>query len=512
MTKEKVKSLLDPSEQEIRLSFTNYKLLKRDEFNLTGSHIYFVKGCNEVGKTSILTALRAAMEMKDDTPQKVTLGETDGVCEFTIPGPDGKMYNVVYEFTDTTTKFVIFDEEGNKISKITDMRNIFKYNHVDATSFISWSRTAEGRRKQKEYILELLPAESYLQYKDLETKEGELFNQRTKANKDLDDAKLLLKNEELTSEEKEIQKNLKVAEEQLKKREVEFESLTKVDNKIQEVVNQMIQVEAKISRVNNDSLVYIQNIENLNKVSNSNIVEYENRIKELQTKIEVEKTSIQSNFNSIQLREKTVTDLIEPDTKILSQLKINKEALELEKGKGVDPEKLNKLSVSVETGRAYVNRAKTLTEKLVKFDGFKAKSDTLTEKVDNLTKEITELRTGKEKVILEGKFPVDNLSFDEEGYLTISGLRFDEHQTCESDTILIVAQLLCKMNITPIQILGDASLLDYNKLDKLYEIAEANGKIMFVDEIDRTLDKLVIVGYEKKNKDKEEKKSTKPLF
>jgi len=163
MTKElKTKSLLDPSESEIRLSFHNYKLLKKEEFNLSGSHIYFIKGPNNTGKSSILFALRAAMECKDETHTKVTEGETEGVNEYTIPGPDGKMYNIVYEFTDTTTKFVIFDEEGNKISKITDMRNIFKYNHVDATSFISWSRTAEGRRKQKEYILELLPVSYYL--------------------------------------------------------------------------------------------------------------------------------------------------------------------------------------------------------------------------------------------------------------------------------------------------------------------------------------------------------------
>jgi hypothetical protein len=99
--------------------------------------------------------------------------------------------------------------------------------------------------------------------------------------------------------------------------------------------------------------------------------------------------------------------------------------------------------------------------------------------------------------------------FDDEGYLTINGLRFDEKQTCESDTILLVAQLMCKMNDTPIQIIGDASLLDYNKLDKLYDIAEANGKIMFVDEIDRSLDKLVIVGYEKKHKDEEVKEKKK---
>lgn len=511
MTKKETKQLIDVSETEIRLSFHNYKLLKKEEFNLSGSHIYFVKGMNEVGKTSILQALRSAMEIKDDTHKKVTLGETEGSCEFTIPGPDGKMYNIVYEFTDTSTKFVIFDEEGNKISKITDMRNIFKYNHVDATSFIGWSKTAEGRRKQKEYILELLPSASYLQYKELETKEGELFNQRTKANKDLDDAKLLQKNEELTSEEKDVQKNLKAAEEQLKKREIELEEMTKVDTKLTDVINRMIQIEAKLNNAKGDHDVFVRGTEASKRSSLDNITYYENQVKEIQAKIEVEKNNVVKYDKDIAKRKKEVDTLLAPDERELLSLTDQRKVLEGNKGKP-DPEKVAKLTLSVENGRAYVNKAKNLTDKLAKFDVFKAKSDTLSESVENLTKEITELRKAKETVILKGEFPVENLSFDEEGYLTINGLRFDEHQTCESDTILIVAQLLCKMNITPIQILGDASLLDYNKLDKLYDIAEANGKIMFVDEIDRTLDKLVIVGYEKKNKEEKESKPTKTLF
>ena len=511
MTKEvKKKSLIDVSETEIRLSFHNYKLLKKEEFNLSGSHIYFVKGPNEKGKSSILFALRAAMEIKDETFQKVTVGEVDGVNEFTIPGPDGKMYNIVYEFTDSTTKFVIFDEEGNKISKITDMRNIFKYNHVDATSFIGWSKTAEGRRKQKEYILELLPSDSYLQYKECENKETELFDKRTKANKELEGANLLCKNEELTTEEKDIQRNLKAAEKQLKEREIELAELTQVDTKLTEIINSMIQLEAKINRVKNDHDVFVRGTEASNKVCSDNITYYEKQIKELEAKIVEEKKSIEKGQKDIDKRKKEVDSLIAPDEKELLSLIDQRKILEGNKGKP-DPEKVGKLTLSVENGRAYVNKAKNLTDKLIKYDGFKAKSDILTESVENLTKEITKLRADKEKIIVEGKFPVENLSFDEDGYLTINGLRFDEHQTCESDTILIVAQLLCKMNITPIQILGDASLLDYNKLDKLYDIAEQNGKIMFVDEIDRTLDKLVIVGYEKKNKE-EQKKPTKTLF
>ena len=483
-TKEKV--LINPSEQEIKLSFTNYKLLKKEEFDLKGSHIYFVKGCNEVGKSSILFALKAAMEIRDDTPQKVTLGETEGINNFTIPGPDGKMYNVVYEFTDATTKFVIFDEDGNKISKITEMRNIFKYNHVDATSFIAWSNTAEGRRKQKDYILQLLPSGSYIKFKDLEAKEDTDFKLRTQKNKDLENALQLTKEFVLTEEEKVIQKNLEPAQKQLKLREEEYNKTLQSDLELNNVIYLISTLDQSIKRLNDD-------------------------IEDIQ--LEIKQLTERLNLKMQELVEyNTKHKQAEEQYKILN-----------EKQKVIDSTK-EKLRLSVENGREYVSKAKELSVKLAKFTTFKEKSDTLFTECADLTQAIESIREQKEKIITEGKFPVDNLSFDQEGYLTINGLRFDEHQTCESDTILIVAQLLCKMNISPIQILGDASLLDYKKLDKLYDIAEQNGKIMFVDEIDRTLDKLVIVGYErhekvelaekkvKSTKTKKEDKTNKDLF
>jgi hypothetical protein len=468
-TKEKV--LIDPSEQEIKLTFHNYKLLKHEEFNLQGSHIYFVKGPNETGKSSILFALRAAMEIKDDTHQKVSIGESEGLNEFSIPGPDGRMYNVVYEFTDATTKFVIFDEDGNKISKITEMRNIFKYNHVDATSFIAWSNTAEGRRKQKDYILQLLPSGSYIKFKDLEQEEDRQFKLRTQKNKDLESATQLQNEFILTEEEKVIQRNLEPAQKQLKLREEEYNTVLNSTNELELAVDK------------------VKILQNKNSVLTEDINDINNEIEKLQRRLQDKTDELK---RSLKLFEE-----VNNSYNMLLESKLDNES------------KKEKLRLSVENGREYVNRSKSLNEKLAKFATFKEKSDTLFTECADLTQAIESIREQKEKIITEGKFPVENLSFDQEGYLTINGLRFDEHQTCESDTILIVAQLLCKMNISPIQILGDASLLDYNKLDKLYDIAEANGKIMFVDEIDRTLDKLVIVGYEKKDKTSKKAPTTK---
>lgn len=456
------KELISPTELEIRLSFHNYKLLKKEEFTLKGSHIYFVKGCNEVGKSSILNALRAAHEIKDDTPQKVTKGEVEGVNEFTIPGPDNKMYNIVYEFTDSTTKFVVFDEDGNKISKITDMRNIFRYNHVDASEFISWSNTKEGRRKQKELILQLLPPQAYVEYTQLDNAEEEDYNKRTAVNKYIDSANKLIEEYTLTEAELTCAGNLQRAIVQLEKKEKELDSINNSNNELNTVL-------FKLQALENDYNNYINGIREID----NEIIELENKRKEY----------------------------IEASGTIKTQLELNKVNYTLlEKEMNEKDIKKDQLIQTVKNGRDYVSNARIADDKLTKFKSYKVKLQEHLSVAESLTESIQSYRISKEGIITQSKFPVDNLMFDDEGYLTINGLRFDEKQTCESDTILLVAQLMCKMNDTPIQIIGDASLLDYNKLDRLYDIAEANGKIMFVDEIDRSLDKLVIVGYEKKHK------------
>ena len=459
---EKKSQLIDPSEQEIVLSFTNYKLLKKEDFTLKGSNIYFVKGPNEVGKTSVLNAIKAALEIKDDTKQKVTKGEVEGVNEFVFPGADGKPYRVKYEFTDASTKFVMFDPEGNKISKVTDMRGIFKYNHVDATEFISWSHTAEGRRKQKELILNLLPPEKYVEYMDLENAITEDFNKRTIVSKSIAVKESLLKEYKVSSEDQQFVDNHQAAINLLQKKREEHNQL---------ILNapDRIAVEEKLSALNNT----LSN-------NTSMLTDIEEQIKRLQERHKL-------------LTESNVT--VKKDIEVLNNTlsKIEKDEVEYNT-------KYNAVIESIKKGEAYVLKSTEVINRKKKYDETYAQYNTLVEDEKALTDKISLHRKEKEKIITNSNFPVENLSFDENGYLTINGFLFDENQVCESDVILLVAQILCRINDNPIQVIGDASLLDFKKLDKLYDIAKENGKIMFVDEIDRNLDKLVIVGYEKHDK------------
>jgi len=484
--------LIDPKEHEIKLSFHNYKLLKKKDFNLKGSCIYFVKGPNGVGKTTILNGLKAAQEIKDDTPEKVTRGEAEGRNEFNIPGPDGKTYMVAYEFDQNKVKFIVIDQDGNKISRITDMREIFGYQHISAKEFISWSRSAEGRRKQKQFILDLLPPESYLKYTELEEEEEENFKLRRDINRKCDETKNIVKEFELTDDEKA----------KFKKEDQAKELLDKYKKKLAEIMPD----EASVNTIKNDIKTINDKIEivqenydgeiNLNsraiKENTSHIEELELQLEQIKNKINYLKNE------NIALKESN--DKVEKN-KIDRVNELTKEREELNKklDKAVSKESvedIGKIKESIEKGEEFIDQVERLHIKMDKYVDYSGKLDNYMETSEELTNKITNLRTEKEKIIEHGEFPVESLSFDEEGYLVIDGFRFDENQICESDTILLVSEILCKTNKSIIQIVGDASVLDFEKLDKLNEIAEQNGKVMFVDEVDREIGDLVIVGYE----------------
>jgi DNA repair exonuclease SbcCD ATPase subunit len=497
--------LLSPKEHEIKLSFHNYKLLKKKDFNLKGSCIYFVKGPNGVGKTTILNGLKAAQEIKDDTPEKLTRGQVEGRNEFMIPGPDGKNYMVAYEFTESKVKFIVIDEDGNKIDRITDMRDIFGYQHISAREFITWSRTAEGRRKQKQFILDLLSPEAFITYSEYEEEETKRFEQRRELNRELDKINSIMKEFAVTKEEREL-----------------FEKEDKARSLLEKYKKELSEIEVDESKISN--LRY--KLSDLNsKMGN---IEYK-----AQNERTINTSAIESNEDDIMEWKEEISRLQDKILKaedLNKQLKLKNEEIETEMRKNVDPlidkrneinkrlddiissddtEKIGKLKESIQHGEEFMNRLNKVYDKHEKFLEYEKEQKELIEKTEKLSDIIDDMRKSKDDIIKGGNFPVELLSFDENGYLTIDGFRFDENQVCESDAILLVSEILCKTNKSIIQIVGDASVLDFKKLDRLNQIAEQNGKVMFVDEVDREISNLVIVGYEDIREEKASGKKTK---
>ncbi len=421
-------------EIEIPIHFYNYKLLKDNSFVLNGSFIYFVQGPNKTGKTSFLKALTSLQTASDDTPKKVSTGESEGYYEATIPASDGSMITVRHEFTDTKKgKFIAIREDGTKISSVTEIRNLFNYTPIDVNQFFALSNSAEGRRKQRDIILKLLPEIDRNKFNDLDLQEGHHYSERTESNKSLETAQI---NFNSIIIDPDIQKYLD--------REEEAKKLIKTYNEARD------QVKYKLANI-----LDIQNV-------NLELIELEAKLKNLKERKLARETALaQTNLKLDKLSEITIEKL---DTKIADGTKII--------------EKIQKHSGLKEAKEKFGNDIISHTEIS-----------------ENLDEKINKIRTAKQKIVTNSDLPVENIAFEDD-YLVIDGFVFKENQVCESDAVIILANILAKINPGPVQIIGDASILDHEKLEILNDIAIKNNKVMFVDEVIRDGSEMVVTGYE----------------
>lgn len=421
---------------EIPIYFHNYKLLQDKEFVLKGSNIYFIQGPNKVGKTSFLKALQSLMVANDDTPDKVTRGsdEAEGFYETTIPAADGTLLTIRHEFTaDGKGKFFAIREDGTKISQVTEIRRLFNYTPINVNEFFAWSNSADGRKKQRDVILRLLPDEDREAFNDLDLQEQHHYSQRTEINRLVDQAKSNIAAIVIPKED-----------EVLIPREKEAKDLISLYEDVKDRRKALV----PINQMKEDA---------------------EKRKKKIEEDLAIVNKQIDD----------AITILAADKEKLAKYASITDEELESKISKG--KEIITKITaLSTKTGLK-----KEWEDKLIA-------NEKLSE---DLTKKISSCRDGKADIVSGSDLPVENIDF-EDGYLTIDGFQFKENQICESDAVLILANILARINPGPIQIIGDASVLDAEKLDMLNKIAEDNNKVMFVDEVRRDSSDMVVVGYE----------------
>ena len=424
-------------ELEIPIVFHNYKLLKDKEIVLKGSNIYFIQGPNGVGKTSFLKALTSLQIASDDTPVKVTNGESEGYYEATIPAANGEMITIRHSFTDNDKgKFIAIREDGSKVSQVTEIRSLFNYTPINVNEFFAMSNSAEGRRKQRDIILKLMSDEERARFNQADLEEQHYYDQRTNFNRLVEQAENSIKAIIINQED-----------EALLPREKEAKDLIALYTSIRDSRKEVTPIKEKLADLHD-------------------------RMK----KLEDEMTYIKGQI------EKEETRLIEKSDPKHDHITNEDLANKLAKGEEIIT-RITSLSTKTEMRKEWI---------IKRNENFK-KSTEMSMKID-------QCRKTKDEVVANSDLPVENISF-EDGYLTIDGFQFKESQICESDAVLILANILAKINPGPVQVIGDASILDFDKLERLNKIAEANNKIMFVDEVVRDASNIVVVGYDELSKD-----------
>jgi len=457
--------------EKITLNFSNYKLMQDKEIELKDSYIYFIKGGNNKGKTTVKNAMRAALEVLDDTKEPVTNGQEEGSITYRIPGADGRMYTVIYTFTNDKKKFVAIDEAGKRIDKVTDIRNIFKYTHFEASEFVQWSKTAEGRRKQFDTLLNILTEEQRKQYNTLEAYEDDYYKQRADEKKVLD---VYSKEYELVKTAKEPE-DISSYKEKVNKLSEQKQELLILQSKRQDISD-------KITDENNNIITYRTELIDFNNSNATTLRELEEELERIRKKIAdtkealVEKTKYYTNKATI------------------SKENIEKYTKQLEEIANVDTE-LQAINTSIAENTSIIESQALSIANWNKRTEAKEKLSKQSEKVLGLETKLDEVRTKKKEFINNSPLSTLGIEF-KEGYLYLNGFIFDEKQVCTSSVYKLVAKLMVAINDCPIMIMGNAGELDNDSLRELYNFAKDNNRLMICDEVDRVNTELHVECYD----------------
>ncbi len=477
------------ADMEISVRLNNYKIFKGEkEFVLKNSYIYFVSGPNDTGKTSFKDIFAILQTGKNDIDQPVTTGEKDGFIETRIPGADGRPYLIRHDFTnDKHNKFIAIDEDGKKVSTIGDFRKIFNYTHFTAEEFFQWTNTADGRKKQRNIILNLLGEETMAKYEILSQDELVEYENRTQKGYQKDQLIELCKSGRLNDEQQELVDDFQEYKNQLAIVQESINSVSTTQVKKSSLEQRKSDVNINISNKASD-------IQTLVDTYTSDVTELNSLITNLQNQLDV----------AITKREKIIKDT--PETKkakenglVLMREELVKIDDELSKMPEVNVQKLQEQKDTISRKLDLIGtlkaRAANETENI-------AKRDKTIMEYEELTRKIEEVRNGKKALIEQSNIGVENVSIEED-YVKIDGFAFKENQVSKSKAIILIANLMCAINESPIQVIGSANDLDWDVLDQLYALAKKNGKIMILDQVDRDATDIAIVGYEPKNLAKE---------
>jgi len=467
---------------EISISFKNYKLLKEGEINLSNGTIFFVQGPNNVGKTSFLNLLRSIMEVKDETENPVTFGEKEGFATGKIIGADGKSYQFRYDFNvDGKNKFQFVDENNRVIKTVGEMRDIFNYTHFTVEEFFDWSKSVPGRKKQRDIFMKLLTDKERVDIEDIDKKinttNGEFIESRKNLNREVDFLKKRIDSVILSVE----QKNLYADRVNIQKL---FAELTEQQKQLESTLSSTEVFEAQIKAKNDLRDKAEQTFNEYVETSNKEIDGIEAEISRLQRQLVNKKEEVETK----RLSYKEEREKYDNDIKELSK-KVDIDFITKTR------DDLNLLNKRIESGKTVIEEIVKVTSIMESLEKDKAEYETKAKEAKEFDNKIETLREKKKEIIFKSNNIPAGWSLDDD-FVTIDGIPFLETDISKSKATKAIANLMMKINKSPIMLMGDAESLGFEILNELEQQAKEHGKIMIFAEHLRSADELKLVCYD----------------
>jgi DNA repair exonuclease SbcCD ATPase subunit len=437
-----------------RLELKNFQAIKDFTADFSGD-VYLVKGENEVGKSTILKSIVCLLTGERDAVLRN--GEKNGFAKMIIGG-DGKEYTVELRFTESDPRGTISikAKDGMRSTNVSMLRTILNYRNFDAEEFARWSETAEGRRKQINVVMGLMPPEIANRIKTID---AEVL--QTKESRKTVNANVKYKETELES----IKAQLSDGDIETYTEPIDLTVLMQESNKAAEqrakaenVKMQMASLESELANIPKERERLAADLERAKKA-------YEDA-----------KAFYNRSIENVAAQENEIKDKISKAEQWLSEYDAQPKEDAAEK------------LAAAQNHNAKCQIVKMFHAKQTEVDAERTKADKLNANLDAYAKERAEL-------VAAAKFPIDGLSFGEDG-LTLNDVPFVVGKVSDSQIMEVAAKLVIASNPTVnIFRIGRGESLGAKRLQSIVNLAKENGFQGFIEQVERGQETISVEEY-----------------
>jgi predicted ATP-dependent endonuclease of OLD family len=411
----------------IDLKIKSFKCIENLEVEINGKNVYLV-GENGVGKTSFQQVIKFLLGDEKCLP---LFGDID--AEMTIE-VKGRPYTLKGKRKDGKRVVMITGDDGITSDKMAVIKGITGCSTFNVDEFISLSKTAAGRKNQIEMAKNILPLDIREEISRLDVESTRIYDDRTDVNRE---AKSLKSSIDLMSQKTPIEKPEDIAE----------------------VTGKILDAESNNS--------HIESIKLKIKDAQADVVEYKEKITDIEKELSLLKEKLQSKKQLIEDKEVELLNTIYLD---------------------VDP-----LKVKIKSYQEHQQKYSEYLDYQQRKDLF----DALSEKSKCLTDSIAKIDLETRRLISENNKYVPGLeikTLEGEQMLFYNGIPVDENSLSTAEKMEL-GWLLKKAESpdSDIVFIERGESLGHEKMQSLLDMAKKNGLQLFIEEVRRGTEKLEIL-------------------
>lgn len=474
-----------------QIQIQNFQAIKEFNGDFEGN-VYLVTGENELGKSTLLKAIMVLLTGNRD--EVLRNGEDKGFAKIVVGG-DGKEYEVELRMTKANPRGTITiksKDTGLRSDRVTALQEIFGYQDFDANEFVSWSETAEGRRKQVQIVKSLLPTETQQRIFEIDAESTRIKEQRKEDNSTLKTYSTLLAK----------------AEKEIKPGDVETYSEALDLQELLEQQAQAVKLEEKAKSVK-------EKLAQREKTIAETPQRYSDLDKKRAEALEARKTAEEAAKAAMEEAiEKAKQDYLASVNRIKKQWEDNRVYLD-EQEKLIQAEDADAIKrrdnckawlenyeankpADVSQKINDIQHHNEMHRKVEDYLAAKQNKEEASAKVADHEKKLLSLSAEREALIKKADLPITGLNFTEDG-LELNGIPFVAGKVSDSQIMEVAAKLIIAKNPTvKVFRIARGESLGKKKLEALVKFAKENGFQGFVEQVVREQNELKVEQYNEK--------------